>query len=58
MGLRRITGEPFPTSAKEWTEREFRRYSIWRWTLTIIQILGLVGFVIGSIWLIRWLGVM
>ena len=58
MGLRRITGQQFNVSPEEWQKRQMRRYSAWRWFVTICQIAGMVGFVIGSIWLIRWLGVM
>lgn len=58
MGLRRITGEQFPISPEEWQKRQMHRHSIKQWTITIIKILGMVGFVVGSIWLIRWLGVM
>ena len=58
MGLRKITGEQFKISPEEWEKREMRRHDIRQWTITIIEILGMAAFVMGSIWLIRWLGVM
>ena len=58
MGLRRITGQQFPISPEEWQKRQIRRHELRQWTITIIQIIGIVLFVIGSIKLIEWLGVM
>ena len=57
MGLRRITGQQFPISPEEWQKRELRRHDIKQWTITIIQIIGIVLLVIGSIKLIEWLEV-
>ena len=58
MGLRRITGEQFNISPEEWHRRQIRKHEIKQWLITIVEILGIVAFVILSIWLIRWLGVM
>ena len=58
MGLRRITGEQFPISPEEWHKRQIRRHELKQWAITIIQIIGIIAFVLLSIWLIQWLGVM
>jgi len=57
MGLRRITGHQFPISPEEWHKRQIRIHELKKWAITILQIVGIVGFVILSLWIIEWLGV-
>ena len=50
MGLWKVDN----VSSEEWERRMMRRHSIKQWTLTIIEILLLVGLVIGMYYLVMW----
>ena len=57
MGLRKVSDGQFSISPEEWNRRELRKHDIRQWCITICQISGLVAFILFSIWLFRWLGV-
>ena len=50
MGLWKVDN----VSSEGWERRMMRRHSIKQWTLTIIEILLLVGLVIGMYYLVMW----
>ena len=54
MGLWKVDN----VSSEEWERRMLRRHDIKQWTITILQIAGMVGSVLLLIWLMNWLGVL
>ena len=53
MGLWKVDN----VSSEEWERRMLRRHDIKQWTITIIEIAGMVGAVIGIAWLMGFLGI-
>lgn len=50
MGLWKVDN----VSSEEWERRMMRRHEIRQWTITVIEIIMLAGFVVGMWYLFDW----
>lgn len=50
MGIWKIDN----VSSEEWERREMRRHNIRQWTITIVEIALLIGFIVGMFYLYDW----